>query len=57
MDVRETIPELKNVRNRHAQAIADAEARGAVNPEIAATIRAIVAKFDNHIADIAPPSR
>jgi hypothetical protein len=57
MHVRETLPELRSVRDRHAQVIAEAEAQGLVHPALAAPIRAVVAAFDKQIADITASSR
>jgi hypothetical protein len=47
-----TLPELKSARDRHVRALAEAEARGPVHPNVAAPIGAIIAAFDKRIADI-----
>ena len=52
MLVRETLSELRRNRDRHAQALAAAEARGPVHPNVTAPIRALIAAFDREIDDI-----
>ena len=57
MRVIETLPALIEIRDRHAQALAAAEAQGPVHPEIAAPILAIISKLDGHIANITASGR